>query len=82
MSVIIENMEMPRSCFECPLARFSLIDDGEVYCVVTNQCIEANTGTTKRRKDCPLRMDNRPLAHADNYSVEEIHFKPMHYLDD
>ena len=58
MSVIITNMDMPESCFEC---RLCYVDNDLdcAWCMVRHDYDEwpdsACIPTTERHKDCPLR---------------------------
>ena len=48
MSVIIQNMEMPDSCFNCDLHNYH-------FCDCTGECIEENYDDGTRNTNCPLK---------------------------
>ena len=49
MSVIIKNMKMPESCFDCPL-----YDDEEKYCKAQNGFLVLLFPSRARDNSCPL----------------------------
>ena len=63
MSVLIKGMEMPKNCYDCPLAmrRYeTLFVKGkrmqrDFACVFTHRAITS----TKRNRFCPLMCDER-----------------------
>lgn len=49
MSILIEGMEMPKNCLDCPL-----FGDEEVYCKAINKYIDLAFGCMYKLRDCPL----------------------------
>ena len=60
MSVLLHGMEMPRTCYECPLAllRYETLHStsgqikNDFSCVLTHKTITS----TKRNRFCPLEV--------------------------
>ena len=75
MSVYIKGMEMPKSCFECPM-RWK-VDPDTIKCLATGERFEetfAGTIETRNRGNCPLIPvpDHGRLGDLDKLA-EEIH---------
>lgn len=66
MAVVIENMNMPRNCDECPF----LDDNGDyLFCIVNSKVQEYNFNTRPNHigmgmGTCPLKEYNTPQAHV------------------
>lgn len=56
MSIKIE-MDMPKSCDECPFGRHTgVVDDWYIYaCLILNNPVMVNIDVCKRFKNCPLK---------------------------
>ena len=55
VSILIESMEMPESCFTCPFR--IKVDPDNIKCIVTREVFEetfAGTIETRNRGKCPL----------------------------
>ena len=56
MSVLIRGMEMPESCFECPVSRPAMgnLRGAVIGCPLIGRTISALFYEQKRMQDCPL----------------------------
>ena len=52
MSILIKGMEMPESCFDCPISHFAYCR--AIGCGITGKTISAPDCEEKRIDDCPL----------------------------
>jgi len=83
MSVYIPNLEMPISCFKCPVSRPSLGNLGGaiIGCPLIGRTISALFCEQKRMQDCPLVPvpQHGRLIDADAM-IERIEFEARHYV--
>ena len=59
MAVIIENMEMPKSCLDCPLntGEYSVECYEKRYCAITHEGMR-KVDYKRKPKTCPLKQVN------------------------
>ena len=71
MAVIINNVDMPKSCFKCGL-RYK---DDEIWrCKITEEKIDYLVGTyNKRDMDCPLKSTDEMCNEIQNIYVGYRH---------
>ena len=58
MNVIIKNMDMPKSCFKCPISHCKYIyDEQKFYCPIIKEFDDKDICKKHRMKSCPLVED-------------------------
>ena len=65
MAVIISNMDMPKSCDECPISRYQELHDCPILRMFTTKHSE------KRLDECPLKSADEMIAEIEDYNVRK-----------
>lgn len=59
MAILIENMDMPKSCLDCPLnnGEYAVENYEKRYCAITYHEMR-KSDYKKKPKDCPLKSEH------------------------
>ena len=77
MAVIITDIDMPKSCMDCPLTYLDCGDDAyfgrnEHRCVFDGSCIEGDR--SERQYDCPLKSTDEMIEEIEETYINNCDF--------